>query len=434
MSNKENTIVLLAEEVAIDEKRSNDIFLLISFKLFDNSGNRNREGVTAAFISEIMNHREKYAALPIYVDVKALLEGRFSQLGHNYDPQTGRFNTEQIGGLVDFTMSVNDAGVVSLYAEARIPKRESEICERLEELFVMGGLNVSFEVKYNPENTFMKDGVRFVDAGEGNTLTGMCIVSTPACPDANALDMVAEVVNAEETTETNEVNEEVPNEELNVTADAETEVATVAETETETAVAEVETEQAEAETEAETAQAEVAQAEVAEAEVIRESVTVHEGYGVCPETGETIHEMYETHEIVETVDEEPAPAPETVIAADPRDARIAELESELARVTAELKVFQDAKMAAELQAKQAKAKAFAQKQGLNLEDEAVANAVAELNYEAIAELAMASEQKEEETPDAPAPVVEVTMASFVDMDISDDGDEYGGLLKRKNRN
>lgn len=72
MENKENTIVLLAEEVAIDEKRSNDIFLLISFKLFDNSGNRNGEGVTAAFISEIMNHREKYAALPIYVDVSAL--------------------------------------------------------------------------------------------------------------------------------------------------------------------------------------------------------------------------------------------------------------------------------------------------------------------------------------------------------------------------
>ena len=431
MENKENTIVLLAEEVAIDEKRSNDIFLLISFKLFDNSGNRNREGVTAAFISEIMNHREKYAALPIYVDVKALLEGRFSQLGHNYDPQTGRFNTEQIGGLVGFTMSVNDAGVVSLYAEARIPKRESEICERLEELFVMGGLNVSFEVKYNPENTFMKDGVRFVDAGEGNTLTGMCIVSTPACPDANALDMVAEVVNAEETTETNEVNEEVPNEELNVTAEVETDNTEAVVEQPATATAEV-------------AEAAHAEAEVAEAEIVHEEVEIKESVTVDPFDGKTYHETKTEHTVVETIDEETAPAPETVIAEqpaeitaecgdDPRDKRIAELEAELARVTAELKVFQDAKMAAELQAKQAKAKAFAQKQGLNLEDEAVANAVAELNYEAIAELAMASEQKEEETPAAPAPVVEVTMASFVDMDISDDGDEYGGLLKRKNR-
>ena len=424
MENKENTIVLLAEEVAIDEKRSNDIFLLISFKLFDNSGNRNKEGVTAAFISEIMNHREKYAALPIYVDVKALLEGRYSELGHNYDPQTGRFNTEQVGGLVDFTMSVNDAGVVSLYAEARIPKRESEICERLQDLFVRGGLNVSFEVKYNPENTFMKDGVRFVDAGEGNTLTGMCIVSVPAYPDADALDMVAEVVNAEETTETNEVKEEVPNEELNTT---------VAETEVEQPVAETEAEHIEVQAEQ---TEEVAQAEVADAEVVREAVSVHEGYSVCPETGETLHEVYETHELVETVEPAEAPVAEAPVIAedetqpDPRDARIAELETELARVTAELKVFQDAKMAAELQAKQDKAKAFAQKQGLNVEDEAVAHAISEVNYEAIAELAMASEPAQE-TP-APA-AVEVTMASFVDMEISGD-DEYGGLLKRKSHN
>ena len=113
---------------------------------------------------------------------------------------------------------------------------------------------------------------------------------------------------------------------------------------------------------------------------------------------------------------------------DPRDHRIAELEAELARVNAELKEFKDAKMAAELKEKQMKAKAFAEKQGLNVEDEAVANAIAELNYEAIAELSMASE-KEEETP-AVAPV-EVTMASFVDMDISAPSDEYGGLLTRK---
>lgn len=427
MENKENTIVLLAEEVAIDEKRSNDIFLLITFKLFDNKGNRNREGVTAAFISEIMNHREKYAALPIYVDVPALQEGRYNELSHNYDPETGRFGTEQIGGLVDFSMSVNDYGVVSLYAEARIPKRESEICERLEELFVMGGLNVSFEVKYNPQNIIMKDGVRFVDAGEGNTLTGMCIVSVPACPDANALDMVAEAVNAEETTETNEVKEEVPNEELNLP------------------VAEEEEEKKEVLAEAEEAKVEdeVAQAEVAEAEVVHEEVEIKESVTVDPYDGTVYHETKTEHTVVETVEPEPdpAPAPETVIAADEepavieekdaRDIRIAELEEELAKVTAELKVFQDAKMAAELQAKQMKAKAFAQKQGLDVEDEQVAHAISEVNYETIAELAMANE-KEEADP-VPA-AIEVTMASFVDMDISGDGDEYGGLLKRKSRN
>ena len=417
MENKENTVVLLAEEVAIDEKRSNDIFLLISFKLFDNKGNRNREGVTAAFISEIMNHREKYAALPIYADVPALLGKDYNDLGHKFDPETGTFGTSQIGALVDFTMSVDDVGVVSLYAEARIPKREAEICDRLQELFLRGGLNVSFEVKYNPANIIMKDGVRFVDAGEGNTLTGMAIVSVPAYSDANALEMVAEAVNADDATQTNEVKEEVPNEELNAPAVEETKVA---EAETEQVVAEAQ-EPAE----------EVAQAEVAEAEVIHEEVEVKEGFTTTPD-GTVLHEMKTEHTVVETVDQEPAPAPapEAVIAdcggEDDRDRRIAELEAELARVTAELKAFQDAKALAELQAKQARAKAFAEKQGLDVADEAVANAIAQVNYEMIAELAM--QMTENAEANASAPVVEVSMASFVNMDISDE--EYGGLLKR----
>ena len=291
----------------------------------------------------------------------------------------------------------------------------------------MGGLNVSFEVKYNPSNVIEKDGVRFVDAGEGNSLTGMCIVSVPACRDAVALDMVAETVNAEETTEANEVNEKVPNEEGTVIAEE-----VQAEEVIETAEA---TETSEAEVMEETATA-----ETAEAEVIHEGVTIHEAYGKCPETGETLHEVYETHEIVETVEEEPATDPAEVIAdcggrkddmgecGDPRDNRIAELEAELARVNAELQTYKDAQMAAELKVKQAKAKAFAEKQGLDVEDESVAKAIAEVNYEMIAELAMAETANEAEEEKK---IVEVVMASYVDMSIPND--EYGGLLKRPNR-
>ena len=425
MENKEQTVVLLAEEVAIDEKRSNDIFLLITFKLFDNKGNRNREGVTAAFISEIMNHREKFAALPIYADVPALLGRNYQGLGHNYDPETGRFDTTQIGGLVDFAMSVNDDGVVSLYAEARIPKRESEICDRQQELFVMGGLNVSFEVKYNPSNVIEKDGVRFVDAGDGNSLTGMCIVSIPACPDANALEMVAETVNAEETTGTNEVNEEVPNEEGTVIAEEVKDVE-VAET------SEVEV--------AEETNIEQATAETAEAEVVHEEVEVNESFTKDQFDGKTYHEIKTEHVVVETVEEEPSVELNEVIAdcggrkddmgecGDPRDNRIAELEAELARVNAELQAYKDAQMAAELKVKQAKAKAFAEKQGLDIDNENVAKAIAEVNYEMIAELAMANASEEKQNENK---TIEITMASYVDMEISND--KYGGLLKRPNR-
>lgn len=411
MENKENTVVLLAEEVAIDEKRSNDIFLLISFKLFDNRGNRNGEGVTAAFISEIINHRDKYAALPIYADVPALLEKDYGDLGHKYDPETGTFGTAQIGSIVDFTMSVNDAGVVSLYGEARIPKREAAICERLMELYERGGLNVSFEVKYNPENVIVKDGVRFVDAGEGSSLTGMTVVSVPAYPDANALDMVAEVVNAEDTTETNEVKE-VPNEELKV------EETVVAENE---AVAEAETEPAE------TVNAEES---VAQAEVVHEEVEVKEAYSTTPD-GTTFHEVETKHNVVETVEDNPMEQPvepASVIAEnDPRDVRICELEAEIKRLHCELQAYKDAEAEKELTAKRCRAQAFAEKQGLDVTNEDVAKAIADVNYEMIAELAM--KIAEEKAPEVD-PVV--SMASFVDMEISND--EYGGLLKRTAHN
>lgn len=292
----------------------------------------------------------------------------------------------------------------------------------------MGGLNVSFEVKYDPSNVIEKDGVRFVDAGDGNSLTGMCIVSVPACRDAVALDMVAETVNAEETTEANEVNEKVPNEEGTVIAEemqAENEPVVTAETEE--AIAENE---------------ETATAETAEAEVVHEEVEVKESITKDPYDGKTYHETKTEHTVIETVEEEPETVmePEQVVAdcggdrddrmgecGDPRDNRIAELEAELARVNAELQVFKDAKMAAELKVKQDKAKAFAEKQGLDTEDESVAKAIAEVNYEMIAELAMAETANEAEEKK----VVEVTMASYVDMEIAND--EYGGLLKRPNR-
>ena len=288
---------------------------------------------------------------------------------------------------------------------------------------------MSFEVKYDPSDVIEKDGVRFVDAGEGNSLTGMCIVSTPACPDANALDMVAELVNAEEATETNEVNEEVPNEEGTVIAEEVKAEEAVATAETEETIAE-NTENAEA----------TATAETAEAEVVHEEVEVRESFTKDPYDDKTYHEVKTEHTIVETVEEEPAAEPAAVVAdcggrkedmgecGDPRDHRIAELEAELARVNAELQAFKDAKMAAELKVKQDKAKAFAEKQGLNVEDENVAQAIAEVNYEMIAELAMAETANEAEEEKK---TIEITMASYVDMSLPND--EYGGLLKRPNR-
>lgn len=407
----ENKVVLLAEEVTIDEKRSNDIFLLITFKLCDNQGNQNREGVTAAFISGIINDTDKYAALPLYVDVPALIDKDYQHLTHRYDPKTGHFNTTQIGGIVHFRSDVNNLGVVSLYGEARIPKREAVICERIQELYQIGGLNVSFEVKYDPNNLVIKDGVRFVDAGEGNTLTGMAIVSVPACPDANALDMVAE---AKEQTEANEVNEVMPKDEGAVVAEE-----VIAETQDKP----------------EEIEQEVSTAETAEAEVVHESVSVTESYSKCPETGEVVHEVYEGHTVVETVEpatetapviaeEEPAAEPQP----DEKDQVIAGLQARIAELEiaeAELRQLKEAQAMAELAEKQNKAKAFASKQGLDVANEAVAQAIENLDYAAIAELAMANDAETENTTIEQKP--EMTMASYVDIGIVG---KYGDLLDR----
>lgn len=430
MENEER-VVLLAEEVTIDKKRSNDIFLLITFKLCDNQGNLNREGVTAAFISEIINNADKYAALPLYVDVPELLSKNYRNLTHRYDPETGRFNTDQIGGIVHFYSEMNNVGIVSQYGEARVPKREIDICERIQEQYELGLLNVSFEVKYDPNNTIVKDGVRFVDAGEGNTLTGMAIVSVPACPDANALEMVAE---ANEQADVNEVNKEMPKEEIVMAENEEvkTEESVTAEAKTE----EEKKEEVTAEISEENSDSETATAETAEAEVVHESIEIRESVNYDDYDGKTYHAVTTEHTVVETVDPEPQNAQEPVMAEDKatsntdaqddRDLVIAQLKERIAALElaeAELNKIKEAQALAEHQAKQEKAKVFAENQGLDITDENVANAIANLDYEAIADLAMANVNSQNKTEKP-----EITMASYVDMEVSG---EYGDLLARR---
>ena len=190
----EKRLMFLASEVTIaEEDKLNPVFLSIKLKLADNAGNRNDEGITAAFISDLIKRQDEFECLPFYADVKKLLARDYDNLGHMYNRITKKFGTTQIGSLTDFYSETDNDGVISLYATARVPKREYDICVRLVELYELGKLCVSFEVRYNPEFTIMKDGVLFIDANEDNALTGMALVSTPACVDAVALDMVAEV-------------------------------------------------------------------------------------------------------------------------------------------------------------------------------------------------------------------------------------------------
>ena len=132
----------------------------------------------------------------------------------------------------------------------------------------------------------------------------------------------------------------------------------------------------------------------------------------CPETGETMH-VVETHErLVETI----AERDQTIAEQKERIAELEQIEAKYNALIAE----REANALAE---KQAKAKAFAEKQGLDSADVAVAEAIEKLDYSKIAELAMAEAEDEKQEE----PEMKITLASFVDLEPS--AEEYGGLLK-----
>lgn len=267
---------------------------------------------------------------------------------------------------------------------------------------------MSFEVKYSPNNVVVKDGIQFVDAADTNYLTGMAVVWTPAYADANALEMVAEATNADseidivaENTSNEGDEKEVPENIVETVTAEEQEV-----------IVEEPAQQEEV----------VAETEEANAELLEHTVEVTESVEKWCEDEPAIHVVETTERIVETVEEpEPEPEPDYVRIVAEKDARISELEAQLAELTqikAEYDQMIAAQAAAELAGKQAKAKAFAQKQGLDVEATEVAEAIANLDYEAIAAFAMAQEAPEEET---------VTIASYsvAGMEIKS---KYGNVL------
>jgi len=350
---------------------------------------------------------------------------------------TGAFGTTQVGGMLNFR-KVEDEYGISLIGEARIPKRERTICERVIELYERGELNFSFEIRYTEDHVIEKDGVLYIDAAEHNVITGMAIVSVPAYEESFALSLVAEEREVDNSDE--EVNKGVENmdkAENIVTEEAIAEETVVANEETkpentsEQAVAE--TAEVESITETVEAVAEDAVTEDTSAEeaVAEEVVTEVTTETVAEESDDPEDEDPKDPEEADKPDEEEKPAKaertvaelEMALAKTEADwavehAQFMALEAEIAdlrankavmdaeierlrAVEAELAAINAAKDAEEKARNEEKARLFAEKQGLNTQDEAVASAVKSLDYKAIAELAMAQE------PAIPAPSVSV---------------------------
>lgn len=435
MENELKQLILLAENVSISEESKLDpIFLKIDVKLCDTLLNRNREGCTERFIQDVVDRMEDHQGLPFYADVDTLLAGKYEELSHLYDKATRTFGTNMIGSMYDFRTETDENGVTSLYGTIRVPKRDRDIVFRLVDLYEMGRFAVSVEMSYDPREAILTKDGKFIDASENNSLTGLCLVWRPACETAYALDMVAEE-NAESSGEMEIVaeSEELSERGENSSMEKEKEMMAEQEPETQETVAEnipavaedtpkEDPEQKNPEEDTEDPEDDkdeaVAETQEANAEVVEHSVDTHES--VENWGGGPMH-VIEYHErIIETMDEAA-----TVIA---------ELEQQVAELN-EIKGKYDA-MIAEAEAKalaekQSKARAFAEKQGLDLKDTAVAEAIEKLDYEKIAEIAMAQVTEEEvpETKPEAAPVV--ALASFVDMEISND--QYGGLLSRRSK-
>lgn len=348
-------LMILASDVAMPQQEHSDIFLLIEMRILSTRPNGNNEGVTEAFIDEIVTHPDKYACLPLYADVTNLLRGAYQHLGHMYDCDTNSFGTKQIGSITNLHR-VNDEYGVSLIGQARIPKREEDVCNALMELYSRGILKFSFEIQYASDAAVEENGVLYVDANEMNALTGVAVVSIPAYDESVALKLVAQQHGTPHEGKASEAkNEGVENgmtlEEAMASLSAKDEQIAAL-----------------------TARAEKAEKELDEEKAAKEAQNDAHGKDVDALEAELAKKDSACAELNAKIEAFKA------------------VEKENESLRAELTQLKHEKAEAETKQKQEKAKNFAELQGLDLKDETVAKAVDAADYQMLAELCVAKRE------------------------------------------
>lgn len=319
-----NQITFIA---SASELQTSDLYMTVKATLFTvPEANLNGVRCTHEFLSEIVEHQDKYIGLPLCADVKNLAQGRYEKLGHCYNPVTGTFLTSMIGSFYKFESVATENDGEALVGYARILKRNKAVCKAIGELFAEGALKFSFEIACGSYET-LDDKTILIDAADDNYLEGMCVVSFPACPEAVALQLVAEIeaCNKDLTKEA----EDMPNEE--------------AEQPIETVVAEEVTEQeAEQTAEVKPETDEVVAEETAAVVVTETHVEVDEANAYDTETGEEVSERNVHETTTRTYAEEEQQEEETAACKDDKEKEdeiaslkemIAELRKELVSVT-----------------------------------------------------------------------------------------------------
>ena len=342
------------------ELQSSKLFMTLKMIMFTaNEANLNKVRCSEAFIDEIVENQDKYIALPLCADIRNLVQGNYKKLGHMYNPLTGEFLSTDIGGFVKFEKEEIAQDKKALVGYARVSKRKKAVCAALAELFAEGDLKFSFEIACGSAQK-LDDGTQLIDRADDNYLEGLCVVSLPACPDAVAMQLVAEIVD-----EGPKEAEEVPKETEAIVAEAEEPVAEIAETEpveaqTETAatvteeiassnedtpdIGTEEKEEDKEESKEELAEESASEetAEVVVTEIHRESDEVH---AYDTETDEEVHRIVTTEEVVRSLadDESETETPKEEVAEETAEvskasepaesvARIPELEAFIAEM------------------------------------------------------------------------------------------------------
>ena len=462
-----NSMFVLASDVLLAEQQTNNQFMSVKMRMQSTNGNRNEQGVTEAFIDEIVANPEKYDCTPLYADKMNLQAGRYEQLGHKFNRITHTFGTDQIGSFaLNSFEKVKDEFGTCLYGEVRIPKRESDICAAVKEMYDKGILCFSFELTYDPDHVIYDGKVMYVDAAETNTLNGMAIVSVPAYPEAVALDQVAEAEaeltdNTEPTqiisetveksgTDTNEVNEEMDKvneanastvEEVMIDTASEQTVERVSDFEDEPNVAaeanaavDEKGEEVKPEDNTEEQKKEEASAEEAPANEDEKKEETPEENKEEAKAEEVSDRPPEMNRVIETVEETYVTRitrmQETIAEQESMIASLQEKVKDYDAIQAELNQYKEAAQKMEHDQKLNKATVYAETMGLNVEDEEVKSAIASLDYEKLADLSVAVAQaakkatEESENKDQSNPVGQIfsSYAGIID-DMT-----FGGII------
>lgn len=298
--------------------QSSKIFLSVEMVMFTSDiPNLNGVECTEAFLDEICENQDKYLALPLCADITNLEQGNYDELGHCYNPEAGICTAPIIGSYVSFRKDVLDNGHTALLGTARVPKtRLPKTCAAMSELFVNNNLNFSFEVTAG-DLAQKEDGTIVIDRSDDNFMDGMCVVSFPACEDAAAQKLVAEINSysrLDKEADTMPKDKQTIAEAESVEeVKAESELAEVTEAEESTSEKEEEVKaEAEVETESETSEVAESKKENAEVYVTRSTETYDTVDAYDTDTGVSVRESVAHRVEVNTVEESaPAAAVET---------------------------------------------------------------------------------------------------------------------------